>query len=655
MKKAAMSLTIVLGLSCLSFGGNIPGDISGPGGVPDSIVNFFDLTVVADHWLQSSPTSLPVLTVVSSGVPAEMARKLGEALGVEPDEVDNANGIAQFLDPVQFQIVPTRQISPPDLSHPSDDKEPDPVYEAFDFAAMKNIIPPDDDQVMERFMDAMNELGLTPANGTPIITHTLFEAFDKEGVSVVGDRPVMLDTQVYYNFEVRTAEGVIPLVGPGAQASATFNYRGELAHFLYSNRQIALSGQSVEIMPPDEAAARCSKLYPELGAHITPKLIYPAPPLSTELTEIVPCYVCEGTAVTKDGRLINLMEKMIPATTDPRYNMSARIVELLVEGDSVLAMVGVTGGVGPFSYNWSSSTSEIDDPGSQTVAYKVLPRISSPTVVETLTCQATGANGRGVSVSETFAVIIPQGAQSSSPVIMVAGVKDYGVERAVSDLGGPEQAGYIGRMDAEAGMVRRFNWTGNSAWEKDFKDSSSGGIDHNYVDNVDQVLYIGHGGGNGFSFTSSHDDTEILYDDPGVQQAWGDLDLEWLALFSCQVLRESSDGKMWYERWGPTFDGLHLLLGYQTNAKAETHTPRSFAQWQLGKSFGFITISVPVRVAWCLAKKEQQPAEREAVVMGPFGTNGVLSGFYDYFHGEGPVGPDLRANEIAGFWRIVYK
>lgn len=655
MKKTLLLSAIVLGHSCLSFGGSIPGDISGPEGVPDCIVNNFDLAVVARYWLQSCPTTLPVLTVESSGVSAEVAMQLGAALGVEPDKVDNTNGMAQYLDPVQFQMVPTMQINPPDLSNPADEGEPDPVYEAFDFDAMKDITPPDDAQVMGKFKAALDELGLTPENGTPIISHTLFEAFDINGESVVGDHPVMLDTQVYYNFEVQTAEGLIPLVGPGAQACATFNYQGKLSHFLYANRKISPSAQSVEIMPLDQAAAICSKLYPELGAQITPRLIYPAPPLSTELTEIIPCYVCEGTAVTKDGELINLLEKMIPATTDPRYNMSAEIVELSVDDDYVSAMVNVNGGVGPFSYNWSSSTSVIPTADLQNVSYRVLPRISSPTVVETLTCQVTGANGQGASVSETFAVVIPAGAQGSSPELMVGGVKDYGVERAVSDLGGPEQAGYIGRMDAEAGMVRRFNWTGNSAWEKDFKDSSSGGLDHIYVDNVDQILYIGHGNGNGFSFTSSHDDTVILYDDPGVQQAWGDKDLEWLVILSCQVLKESSGGKMWYQRWGPTFDGLHLLLGYQTNASANTHTPRSFAQWQLGKSFGFITISVPVRAAWCLAKKEQQPAEREAVVMGPYGTNGVLSGFYDYFHGEGPVGPDLRANEIAGFWRIVYK
>ena len=105
---------------------------------------------------------------------------------------------------------------------------------------------------------------------------------------------------------------------------------------------------------------------------------------------------------------------------------------------------------------------------------------------------------------------------------------------------------------------------------------------------------------------------------------------------------------------GPAFDGLHLLLGYQTNASANTQTATRFAQYQLGRNFGFTTITLPIRAAWCQAKKEAQPNDREAVVMGVIGPSG-LSNYNDYFWSKGPVGPDLRGSNIRGYWRIVYK
>ena len=67
----------------------------------------------------------------------------------------------------------------------------------------------------------------------------------------------------------------------------------------------------------------------------------------------------------------------------------------------------------------------------------------------------------------------------------------------------------------------------------------------------------GHGNGGGFTFESNHDDGTLAYAD--VAGAWGDLDLEWLALLSCQVLKEEWGGQRWWQRWGPSFDGLHLL------------------------------------------------------------------------------------------------
>ena len=91
-----------------------------------------------------------------------------------------------------------------------------------------------------------------------------------------------------------------------------------------------------------------------------------------------------------------------------------------------------------------------------------------------------------------------------------------------------------------------------------------------YVDNVDLSLYIGHGNGDGFTFETSVDDSKLTYLDAAAGGAWGNRDLEFQAWLSCQVLEEMNSGLTWYERWGPTFNGLHLICGFQTNAYVGT-------------------------------------------------------------------------------------
>jgi len=54
---------------------------------------------------------------------------------------------------------------------------------------------------------------------------------------------------------------------------------------------------------------------------------------------------------------------------------------------------------------------------------------------------------------------------------------------------------------------------------------------------------------------------------------WGNRDLEWLVIEACGPLRPLSDGKDVIERWGPTFAGLHILLGYATVSWVTVPTP----------------------------------------------------------------------------------
>ena len=230
----------------------------------------------------------------------------------------------------------------------------------------------------------------------------------------------------------------------------------------------------------------------------------------------------------------------------------------------------------------------------------------------------------------------------------VGGVVDYGMERAVSNMGSGIQSGFNSRMSG-GGALRRFNFVGQSCWERDFKQGGNG-LDHVYTDNVDLTYYIGHGYGGGFTFESNQNDGELYYTD--AIGAWGNSDMEWLALTSCQVLKDTYGGKKWYDRWIPDFDGLHIMLGFETNAHDWDGFGYAFADWLHGK-FGIFP-PVRVRDAWFLAKSEQQPAADIAVAIGVIGPGGCHN-MNDYFHGRGPVGPDIRKNQVQGCWRLNFQ
>jgi hypothetical protein len=111
-------------------------------------------------------------------------------------------------------------------------------------------------------------------------------------------------------------------------------------------------------------------------------------------------------------------------------------------------------------------------------------------------------------------------------------------------------------------------------------------------------------------------------------------------------MRLTSDGVPLWQRWGPAFDGLHLMLGFHTNAYDWSDFGKRFAQYQTGQGRPL----VPVRAAWFLAAAEEQPNNVTSVVMGIVGPNG-WSNYNDYFWGQGKsTGPDLRGSNIRGYW-----
>ena len=204
-----------------------------------------------------------------------------------------------------------------------------------------------------------------------------------------------------------------------------------------------------------------------------------------------------------------------------------------------------------------------------------------------------------------------------------------------------------------AGWIGRFNYGNTSAWEKDFKHVTYGGINDQIIDAVDLAMIGTHGSSAWDSYygktlssvyfsTNNHD----LHLSPGeARRAYGNNDLEWLAFDSCLVLRDSS---MWY--WYQTFDGLHLMLSfanvmyvvYPGDGGVWGDQMQAKGWWIFGHGAKTVT------QAWFTAVEDQQPSGVRARVLAE-----TLDSYNDYIWGQGYVSPDYPNNGAYWYWDHV--
>jgi len=598
--------------------------------------------------LTGSPASaadeptVPVYSVVQEGLTPDEGAKLAATFGVE--NALQSNGFFSYVNPKSFGYVP---LATKDQAG-EDESGRRTVAQSIDFAALDSIKPVPDEVALRHGEQLLKLAELSPdLAARPSVSHTELTLSDREGRPT---RVQALDTAVSYQLSLAG----LPVSGQGAKLRITVGPDSSVTQVSNALRKVERSG-NVRVISADEAAQACAALYGPDVRQQRPTLGYQFPELTAieaggkgSVSTIFPQYTCNPVAQTGSQA-----HRLVPAVRD---SAPAGKVVAHRSGNKISAEVSVDGGTAPYTYRWSSSTTTLPaDRNTASIAYERQPRGRTGSG-EKVTVEVTDVNG----LTATATVDLPGDGSASAATVpggggfgaLAVGPVDAGIEQTVDEWQCAQDSaiGFKNVMNAH-GVGVPFDWRGANAWEWDFKDTSLGGGDDNYVDNVDASWYTGHGWPGGFTFKSSVTDTSIV---PGDAR-WGDRDLEWLQLESCQVLRDTSGTHDYFGRWRPAFQGLHILNGFHTNAYCVSGgTGGTFADYLFPKKFLWWTLRPAYKVqnAWAAMALDREPSGVVYRSMGLLRSDGV-NNIGDHFWGQGPTGPDITPGSSSGMWSIT--
>lgn len=259
---------------------------------------------------------------------------------------------------------------------------------------------------------------------------------------------------------------------------------------------------------------------------------------------------------------------------------------------------------------------------------------------------SVSANG-GITNDSKFTPSAPTGAYDD-------GVKEIGIEWVGMSHNHPlwnteaNIEGWYNKMGTTGGFSREFNWGEYSAWEEDFKDAQFSGTDTEWIDAVDFVYYQDHGGPDGVSFTSNHDDHGLNY----WHMRLGDGDLDSIVFDACSPLAwTNSSGADVFQRWAPAMRGIHQVCSFGTSSKNSNTRGTKFATYMT--DLGMTIVS-----AWFRACEETEPADHTSAVFyatkspNPF-TPQLDDPINDHAYGFGYVCSDPKPGEFLYYVYIV--
>jgi hypothetical protein len=571
----------------------------------------------------------PIYTITQQGMSADQGAKLAGTLGI--DAATQADGSFSYTG-AGFGNVPQKTVGK------GEDESGRPVVsQALDMAAIQAIKSLSNDVALKKASIVPSIVGIGgDLRATPSVAHTQLTLSDKAGRATDN---YLLDTSVSYSLTL----GGLPVSGQGAKLRIAFAGDGSVTQVSSDISQLARS-KNAPIITVDDAAKQCAALYQPGVRQGTPTLGYVMPALSADqpAKQIAPTYRCNPSS-----ELGTQAQRVIPAIAG--YAPTAQ-VKAVLRGGVVTAAADTSGGAAPYSYKWSSSTTVLDSNTDPKLSYTRAPRDAKQTG-ETLTLEVTDANGTISTATIDFA---GDGTASATSVPGGGGFgklslsqTDVGIENMVEEWQcAQDSANGFKSVMASHSIPTAFDFRGGNAWESDFKKASLGGDDTDYVDNVDMQWYTGHGWPGGFTFDGNHSDTQIVPSDAD----WGDRDLEWLQLESCEVLKDTNGAHDYFQRWGGTIDGLHMLNGFDTSAYCiGGGTGADFASYLFSTWY---RSALTVRNAWAQMAFDKEPSGVVFRSMGNIGPGGVTN-ISDHFWGQGSVGPDISKASRTGMWAIA--
>lgn len=337
-----------------------------------------------------------------------------------------------------------------------------------------------------------------------------------------------------------------------------------------------------------------------------PSVFYDVRDAAVEQAAIEPVASYSGVEVTVDGQTIILRDIVVPLLVGgaggfgPTVSIGAPAGGAsFAPGQQVDFSGQISGGVGPYTYQWLSG-------GGDPLSAEASLAAPGPVTLRTDELVADGKDGAPAPVTVVLRVSDAEGAVREASVTLTPAVgptelylaqlfndRLAGAQAAPAPRAGLDQAGYSFGVEANwdyppagaggsdlpgvvpdasgfrSGMLgygysQRFAWYNSAAWEKDWRDCGLGGADCSYgVDRADYVYYAGHGSAGGISLASNVTSTWFGGENARYQT------LRWVGFASCQTLRVQgfSAPNEPIRRWFGAFQGAHMLLGFNSNMR----------------------------------------------------------------------------------------
>jgi Family of unknown function (DUF6345) len=664
-----------------------------------------------------SATELPVYHIATSKISEEQVGRLAEESRISLDKILVRDDTLSFVDPATYLAVPMVVIDDPEMlssrafATTNHFSEIPLQMKAIDYEALQRLEILDDDGALVRTQAALEAADIVPESASPFVGHTLFKtSIAREDGEGHRSTVATIDTHVRFRF---TLDGYL-LVGPGAQVQFSFGPEGIVTRLIHATRKLE-PGPTVEITPVEQVQEHFGRFLPD-DAEVTIRLLYWAPPLRSGIypskhwspSVILPWHAITITRQALDPRTGTTQPRtsrvhLVPATSDSRFVPSVTLKAIAAERTLVEARATASGGTPPYTYFWAGSNPETATATGDSVSYEPVVRDFRRLVpsqsfdrTEALSVTVVDANGISVQAGQSVAVTARPAPETHSSVTFgCESPNDPGPSPSDGSYS-PERIAWQNAMGAagQGGGTQRFCWLADSSWPGDYIEPNPPGSlvqdpwingDADYsnwgINTTNIMLYNGDGWPTGFAemypgatlaeynasgggFVSDPGSTDTVaigsqnyavnYD-----SSWGaphpNDNLQWLAMYACQILEDDANTPTppW-QRWGVAFNGLHSLLGFETEASdAGVGFMTDFPLNILGTALPPPQTIVQGWLSSAIANDMGTPA-----AMGPlhalFFKDRVfyLSNYADYYWGKGSVSYNIYQQSVNGWWYI---